>query len=287
MSAPQLLVPGPDGVWQPHEIGLVEQTNEDYQTGPGISKSQLDVMWRSPLDYWAKYVDPNREPEEPTQAKMLGSAIHSAILEPDLFPTQYVEAPDFNLRSNAGRAEFKAFKQEHAGCVVLRPEDRKLCLAIRDAVWRHPKASALLQGCVSEKSFYAIDPETGELIKCRVDALHPSGAYIADIKSTDDASPDAFGKSAANYRYPLQTAWYQDVFDAAFDEHPDTWVFIAVQKTWPHPIGIYYPEPEHIEEYRKAGRRDLKRIIECRERREWPDYGFTPQALQLPTWRKP
>jgi hypothetical protein len=215
---------------------------------------------------------------------VLGSAIHSAILEPDLFPTEFIESPDFNLRSNAGRAEFKAFKANHPGATILRPEDRKLCLAVRDAVYRHPHASALLADTVKEQSVYGIDPETGELVKCKVDALKNDGSMIIDVKSTDNAAPRAFGRSAHDYRYPLQTAWYNDVFDAALGEHPPTWVFLAAEKAWPHPVGIYFIEPEQLTFYREQGRQDFHRILRCRRGQHWPDHGFQPQALVLPPW---
>jgi len=149
----------------------------------------------------------------------------------------------------------------------------------------HPVAAGLLQGGKAEQSFYAIDKETGELIKCRTDYL--AGDIIVDVKTTDDASPAGFGKSAANYRYPLQVAWYHDVLDAAFVEHPAHWVFLAVEKEPPYAIGLYFAQPEDIVRARPAGRRDFLRIVEHKRSGEWPDYGVEALPLQLPSWWKP
>lgn len=283
----QQLYPDADGVLQPHPTGLVQQTNDEYHSGPGISKSHLDaIASASPRHYWHKYLNPNRERAEPTAAMVMGSAVHSAILEPDLFPSEVIEAPEFDRRTKVGKAEYEAFKAANAGRIILPPEDYATCLAIRDAVHTHPVAAGLLQGGKAEQSFYAIDPETGELIKCRTDYLHDSGAMIVDVKTTEDASPAGFGKSSANFRYPIQTAWYNRVLDTCYGEHPETWVFLAVEKKPPYAIGLYFMEPELLERAAIAAQRDFMRIVEHRRSGEWPDYGIEPQPLVLPGWSK-
>lgn len=287
MNAPaQILIADEDGVLTPHPLGLVERTNEQYHRGPGVSKSHLDtIAGASPRHYWHKYLNPDREPEEPTPAKVLGSAIHSIILEPDLFTTDFVANPGIERRSNAGKAEYAAFIAENAGKTILTDEQMQQCLAVRDAVHLHPVAAGLLTGGHAEQSFYAIDSETGELIKCRTDYL--VGDMIVDVKSTDDASPTGFGKSAANFRYPLQVAWYHGVLDAAFGEHPPHWVFLAVEKDPPYALGIYFTEPADVQRARVAARRDFLRIVEHKRSGQWPDYGIEALPLTLPTWWRP
>lgn len=271
-----------------NKLGLVIESNEEYHSHTeSISKSHLDTIANaSPLHYWSKYLDPNRERSEPTPAMVLGSAIHSAILEPDLFGQEYVTEPTgINRRANAGKAEYEAFCAANKGKTVLGTDQMEACLAVRDAVHRHPLAAGLLTGGNAEQSFYAVDPETGELIKCRTDYM--AGDLIVDIKSTEDASPEGFGKSAANFRYLVQTAWYQDVLDAAFGEHPELWVFLAVEKKPPYAIGIYYPNAADIAIARAAARRDFLRIVEHKRSNTWPDYASEARALSMPAWWKP
>ena len=285
---PPFLAPDADGVLAPHPIGLVDCTNEQYHSGPGVSKSHLDaIAGKSPRHYWQKYINPDRERTPPTPAMVMGSAIHSAILEPDLFPSEYVANPGIERRSNAGKAEYAAFEAEHKGKIVLSDEDFQACLAIRDAVHSHPLAAGLLTLGQAEQSFYGIDPETGELIKCRTDYMHDSGSMIVDLKSTEDASPDGFGKSAANFRYPVQIAWYHDVMDAAYGEHPEHWVFMAVEKKPPYAIGIYFTDPADVQRARVAARRDFMRIVEAKRAGVWPDYGAEALPLSLPAWWRP
>lgn len=283
---PQYLIADEDGVLTPHPLGLVEQSNDAYHSGPGISKSHLDkIASASPKHYWHHYLNPDRERDEPTPALVLGSAVHSIILEPDLFTGEYVANPGIDRRSNAGKAEYAAFIAENAGKTILTDDQMQTCLAIRDAVHTHPVAAGLLRGGASEQSFFGIDSETGELIKCRTDYM--VGDMIVDVKTTEDASPNGFGKSAANYRYPLQVAWYHGVLDAAFDHHPPYWVFLAVEKSPPYAIGIYYPDAADVQRASVAARRDFLRIVEHRRSGQWPDYGVEALPLALPTWWKP
>lgn len=286
--APQALYPDEDGVLTPHAVGIVLETNEQYHAGPGISKSHLDAAsGKSMRHYWHRYLNPNREPEPQTPAKMMGTALHCAILEPDLFPTEVIESPGFDRRTKVGKAEWEAFQAQHQGKVILEPDDYATCLAMRDAVYSHPEAGPLMRAAGrSELSVYAIDAPTGELIKCRIDRLLDSGSMIIDLKTTDDASPTGFGKSAANYRYPVQTAWYQRVLDAAYGEHPNDWVFLAIEKEPPYALGLYFMEPEPVMRAAIAAQRDFERIVEHRRKGEWPDYGMTPQPLLLPSWSK-
>lgn len=291
MTATEPLFADADGVLSPHPTGLLEMTNDEYHAGPGISKSHLDAIHSgSPLHYWYKYLNPERVPQEPTAAMVFGTAVHTAILEPDLLSTEIIKSPEFDRRSKAGKAEYEAFQTEHAGKIVLSPDDFDACLAIRDAAHHHPVAGGLLQGGKAEQSFFAIDPATGELIKCRTDYIHDSGAMIVDVKTTEDASPGGFGRSSANFRYPVQTAWYNRVLDTLYGEHPATWVFLAVEKKPPYAIGLYYIEAsangDLLERADIAAQRDLQRIVDHKRSGQWPDFAIEPMPLELPGWSR-
>jgi hypothetical protein len=79
------------------------------------------------------------------------------------------------------------------------------------------------------------NPE-GMLLKGRVDivAIDQHGATtIADVKTTEDASIEAFSKTIAQYGYAQQAAYYMDLLGASH------FVFIAVEKTAPYAVGVY------------------------------------------------
>lgn len=261
--------------------------NEHYHASPGISKSHLDeITGRSPMHYWAKYLDPNREPERQTPATALGQAIHSAILEPDDFVSRFAIGLDLPRRSNADKATHAAFAFQNKDKTILDKEDYDACVRVRDVAHRHPIASGLLQGGTAEESFYAVDAESGELVKCRTDYMSGNREMIVDVKSAEDASPFGFGKAAGNYRYDVAVPWYLDVIAAATDYQPKHWVWVVFEKVWPYAIGIYYATPEQIHAARGVGRRDFKRILRAKAANEFPDYGNEVLPLALPGWIK-
>lgn len=270
-------------------MGLVQCSNEEYHSAPGISKSHLDtIAGRSPKHYWHRYLNPDREPEAQTPAKILGTAIHAAILEPDLFTSGFVPNPGIERRSNAGKAEWAAFCAENTGKVILSDEDYQACLKVRDAVYADELAGGLLRvPGKSEQSFWALEPDTGELIKCRYDRLLDDGSAAVDVKSTDDASPAGFGKSVWNYRYHLQPPWYFDVLDILYNETPRAWAFLAVEKEPPYAVGVYYATPEQMSLGREIARRDFMRIVEHKRSGKFPGYtAGGPLPVEFPGWAK-
>jgi exodeoxyribonuclease VIII len=272
------------------QLGIVEMTNDKYHAAPGVSKSHLDYVADNGLrKYWHRYLAPEgqRIIDKETPAKVLGSAIHCAVLQPDLLRQMYVANPGIDRRSNAGKAEYAAFEAENKGKTILSDDDFQTALAIRDAVLRDDVARGLLAGCDTEQPVFAIDPETGELVKCQLDAVNWGSALVVDVKSTDDASERGFGKSAHNYRYDWQCGWYHDVLVTAFGEPFKAWVFLAVEKTYPYEIVPYMAQPHQIERGRVQAREQFMRIARARQTGHWPGHGGNGvMMLEMPEWRR-
>jgi hypothetical protein len=262
--------------------GLVEISNDDYHAGPGISKSHLDVAAESMFKYWDGYVNPNRERKEPTPAMILGTATHSAILEPDLFPSQFIAMPEgLTRQTKAGKEHYEELLA--TGKTVLKHDEFKHCLAMRDAVHLHPVAGPLFKNGRSEQAYYAIDNETGELIKCKPDFMNDNG-FMVDLKKTTDASPDGFAKSVANYRYYVQAPWYLDILERLYSEAPPYFIFVAVEETRPYDIGVYFVDNAQLELGRRRYMKDLRRIAECKATGNFPGYSSQIEPLRLPKW---
>jgi exodeoxyribonuclease VIII len=63
-------------------------SNADYHGGPGVSKSLLDIINRSPAHMKAAQDRPKEE-RVPTVAQAIGSAFHALVLEPPVFVSEY------------------------------------------------------------------------------------------------------------------------------------------------------------------------------------------------------
>lgn len=311
MNAPaQLLVADADGVLTPHPLGLVECTNEQYHSGPGVSKSKLDAIAISPLNYWDQYVNPDREPREEKHCFAVGDGTHKLVLEPGTFEltygvgfdkTAYPDAlntaddlkkalserglmisgakPELARRlvDEAGYPRDKIMmflEEEHnkslAGKIEMPAKDYKNMLGMLNAVHNHHTAGDLLLGASTEQSFYWID-ENGVLRKCRTDAITNDAAWVLDLKTTDDVSEEGFGKTIQYRRYDVQAAWYLDILQALYgSDAPRGFAFIAVQKTRPFDVAVHYLEPHHIQRGRELYQSDLRRLIECERTGIWP-----------------
>lgn len=266
---------------------ILGMSNEDYHSSDGISKSGLDLIAKSPLHYWSKYIDPNREPRVPTPAMILGTAIHTAVLEPDSFAATYRVAPAVDKRTKDGKATWEAFVAdcEANSLTPITLADLEVCNSISDVVRKHHTAIELLGEGVPEVSMFWEDPTTGVLCKCRPDWIS-NGSILVDLKSTVDASSEGFMKSAFNYRYWVQAAWYMDGVALATGSRPEAFVFVAFEKEPPYACGFYYATEDMIE----AGRAEYRKLVDtyasCLKYQNWHGYSPELQPLAMPAWFK-
>lgn len=175
--------------------------------------------------------------------------------------------------------------ENNPGRIVLTPETWDQLHAMANAVHSHPAAGALLTGCPgeAEKSVYWNDAITGVLCRCRPDWWRDDNV-IVDLKTTEDASPEGFAKSMANYRYDVQAAYYLDGVQQATGKRPKAFVFIAVEKKTPYGVGVYVLDSDSLELGRAQYQHDLRIYAECVRTGEWPGYGDKIQTISLPAW---
>jgi exodeoxyribonuclease VIII len=255
-------------------------TNAEYHARPEVSKSGLDQLRRSPLHYWNRYLNPDRLIEPPTEAMVLGSALHARVLEPHLFDDEYIVAPQgIDRRTKEGKLRWADFEAQAEGRTVLKAEDAARIEAMAAAVHRHPAARTILRlpgKC--EQSYFWTDEATGVDCKCRPDWHSDNRKLIADVKTTDDASPRGFIRSVMKYRYHVQAAFYSQGIGA------EEFLFIAVEKKPPFAVAVYATPPNLIERGANEALQDLRLLATCRSENKWPGYGDEIQSLVVPDW---
>jgi exodeoxyribonuclease VIII len=264
--------------------------NADYHALTSVvSKSHLDLVARSPLHYWARYVDPKRVEPEPTAAMLLGTAVHTLVLEADQFAVRYVAAPEgIDRRYKAGKELFAEWEAQAAGRTVLTKADADLIQAMGRAVHGHPAAAYLLGlPGKAETTHMWTDEATGLECKCRPDWLLDDGSLIVDLKTTEDASPAGFGKSIAAYRYHVQAAHYLTGIERATGRRPEQFIFICVEKKAPHAVAVYAADAEMVAAGQVTAERDMLLLAECRDADYWPAYSDQIETISLPAWMRP
>lgn len=364
--------------------------NAEYHSGPGISKSGLDLIHRSPMHYHAVVTAENDR--VPTPAQELGTAAHALILEPEVFTATYClalrrsDVPDAiedrevlvemvnklnetrlpKLTTSGKKDELieriiaeVAPRNVDVGALASAGElanmkgDELKAIITADNTSREGKLSTsgsrhelaeLLRANGQQVTLWSdvweewqqnnpgriiLSPEVWEQIHAMRDAVmaHPAARavltimndVIGDLKTTEDASPEGFAKSMANYRYDVQAPYYLDGVKKALEQgkctppakgaselsvywvdeatgvlcrcRPDWWrgypknfVFIAVEKKPPYAVGVYVLDSASTDIGRAIYQHDLQVYAECLASDKWPGYGDLVQTINMPTW---
>jgi exodeoxyribonuclease VIII len=189
------------------------------------------------------------------------------------------------------------------GKTIISADEHAQACGMRDAVMAHPAARGLLTTVPgrAELSAYWRDAETGVLCRCRPDFWRADGILV-DLKTTDDASPEEFGRSVLKWRYHVQAAMYLDGTRAAAEQGggleliadpeqgegfaaiPEHFLFIVVEKKPPHAVAVYKLDAMSLQHGLAEYRRDLARYAECLAADRWPAFGDTVQQTGLPEW---
>ena len=240
-----------------------------YHGTKALSKSGLDQFRKSPAHFraWQDGITKN----ESSPALEFGTAVHMAILEPELFAATYtVFAGD--RRTKDGKAAYEAVIA--SGKIPLNQEQWDNITGAAAAVHAHPAAAPLLNGIQTEVSCF--DNWMGVKVKARIDGLGKD--YIIDVKTTQDASPIAFAKSCAQFRYHVQAAWYQRITGV------NRFIFIAVEKEAPYGVACYELDEQAISLGHIIIEEQLRTYVECEQLNSWPCYSSHIQSLSLPAW---
>jgi exodeoxyribonuclease VIII len=259
--------------------------NTDYHAHPAISKSHLDLIARSPLHYWARYLDPKRVAPEPTAAMRLGTALHTHVLELSRWDEEIAVAPVCDRRTKAGKDAFASFEASSAGKTVITADDAEVVMAMGRSIMRHPGAAMLLGlPGKAETTHMWTDATYGVDCKCRPDWLTDDGSIMVDLKTTRDASPRGFRRSIGDYRYHVQAGWYMHGVQAATGKRPDQFIFICVETTAPYAVAVYAADAEMIERGYEQAMFDLGKLATCRAADSWPSYSDQIETISLPSW---
>lgn len=260
---------------QPAIPNAASLTREQYDAATGINWSALKHMGRSP----AHYQQAQATPMEDTDALRLGRCVSMAVFEPDIFGAR-VAVWDGGRR--AGK-EWQAFCQANAGREILTEEQYAQCIAIQRAVGTDPTASKWIREGRGEVSAQWIHTVAGRQVLCkgRLDCVAPP--TILDLKTTRDASPEAFGRQSWGLEYHAQAAWYVDGWELATGKRLP-YALVAVEKEAPWAVQVY-TVPEHVLEIGRQRYRDLlRRLVQCKADNQWPGYSTGPLELTVPRW---
>lgn len=189
------------------------------------------------------------------------------------------------------------FYASNEGRQILSNDDWDMLMRMRDAVNAHPAARWLLTEAAN---------------------------VVVDVKTCDDASPEAFARSIANWRYHVQHPFYIDGLRQALEQsaetpptgaaelsaywtdpetgllcrcRPDFWrgepkhfIFLAVEKSAcvvngvAKGVAVYKLRDESVALGRDEYRANLRTVAECEASGKWPGYSQKIEPIDLPAW---
>lgn len=203
-------------------------TRQEYEAIDACNFSTLKELRRSPLHYAYRL----REPRKDTKTLAMGRAVHAAVFEPDRFPLDYA-LWDGERRGKA----YAEFCEQHPAQTILKAEEYRTALAIRDAVRSHPVARpALTPPGEAEKAITWTDEATGLRCKGRLDWWRIG--LLCDLKTTTDVDRDRFQALAYRMGYHAQLALYRAGLVANHLDAPVPRI-IAVESAPPHDVAVF------------------------------------------------
>lgn len=255
----------------------------EYHADPAFSQSQAKTLLTCPALYHWQLTHPAPRKREfdfghAAHKKVLGVGLDVEVVPADLLSS------DGGVRSNPAKAWVA--ERETAGILVVKPDVIETVDAMAAAIESHDAARRIL-ACEgeAEQSMWWTDERTGVECRGRVDFLAATagGLINVDYKTTTDASPKGFAKSAGNFGYHVQAAAYGDGLRHLTGEDVPT-ILIAQEKTPPYLVAVYQVSAYDVSTGLTRWREALDTLVDCRARDEWPAYSPDITTLYLPSW---
>ncbi|MCD8212867.1 MAG: PD-(D/E)XK nuclease-like domain-containing protein [Campylobacter sp.] len=260
-------------------------TNKEYHARAEISKSDLDLLAKSPFHF--KFKD-EFEREE-SKALILGSAVHKLVLEPLDFEKEFIVEPQADKRTKAGREAYDEFLARLGDKTPLDSQTLQKAKEIAGKVNGAKQTALFLKDGLAEQSYFG--QIEGVKVKCRPDFYNENLGLVVDLKTTSDASAAGFAKSVANFNYHIQAAFYSDILRQN-GKTVNNFLFIAVETKKPYMVGFYELDNVAIEQGRESYLKLLELYKLCLKRNEWWGYSKfdgqsinAVQTLSLPAWK--
>jgi PDDEXK-like domain of unknown function (DUF3799) len=262
--------------------GLPESAYHERSGDVWVSNTGLKHAARSPAHFCA-WLDGDDSTD--SAALAFGRIFHAAALEPERFARTYASEPDFgDMRTKAAKALRDEWREANAGRESVAAGDYGRITSMVAALRAHSRVSRLLAGGASEVTALWTDSATELRCKARADYYVPARNIIVDLKSTEDASEEAFVRTVERYRYHWQAALYRAGFAVATGGEPPRFVFVAVEKAAPYGVGVFSLSDEWLARGAAQVGATMARLGEASKAGQWGSYDEAIRVLSMPKW---
>lgn len=247
-----------------------ERYHADPCVVPSLSSSLVKVLLReSPRKAFFSHPKLNKDHREEHDGKFdIGTAAHSLLLEGDDC-MHVVEANDWRTkaaqeaRENAralGKLPLLAYQATKVRWMVMAAQEFIENSEI-STYWKD--ADSEVTGVWREQDIW---------LRCRFDRITKNRRVIMDYKSTEDASPDSFGRQLVRMGYHLQDSFYRRCARALGIVGP-RFVFAVQSVEEPYECSLHGCDPALQEIADFEVERAVRLWRECITKKSWPSYG--------------
>lgn len=174
--------------------------------------------------------------------------------------------------------EWEKFAEANASKMIVKQAELETAQAMAKSLLCHEEARQYVQGGeYVEHTFQAL--MGGRLIRFTPDTFEP-GAFLFDLKTTTDASPERFPWQALKLGYHGQLAFYLDGVELLGIQPPETVAIAAIESKPPYAVCLYTLTPAAIDFGRRLYRKWFEDFLNCERSGSWPCYG--PGVLDAP-----
>ncbi|MDE9542848.1 PD-(D/E)XK nuclease-like domain-containing protein [Xenorhabdus bovienii] len=244
-------------------------SNEDYHKDKAMGSTTIKAISVSPANLYFN-------PFKGSKSTQIGTAVHAALLEPELFEREFVLKPEINTRNSK---DYKALLEgTDAEKILINSEVETVTKMVESAWMNNDFVDYMCGSGHSEVSMFATCPETGLNLKCRFDRLSEHHPYPLDIKTCKDAAERGFSQAFGKYHYHVQAAFYLYVLKLVTGRELNQFCFFALQNTPPYKNCMYYIGEDSLELGYKTMFESLHKLKECMD-----DESLRTEGMVLPS----
>lgn len=209
-----------------------------------------------------------------TDDMVLGSALHTAFLEPELAATKIA------VWTGAARrgGEWEDFKAANAGRSLLTGGQHEKLIGMVRSLRRHPEVRRWLAK-IESTEVSAVGLLDGLMVKGRTDAL--TADPLIDLKKVVSGNKRTIGRTVYDFGYHIQAAVYTRLFKRS------RFILMTVEDSPPYDVAPYELSPAFIGRGWDEARKVIDGIKECEATGLWPGRCSSIETLDEPEWLAP
>lgn len=237
-------------------------SESEYRSLPALNASRFKAFHRSPYHFF------NQKEVETTEAMKIGTAIHTAMLQPNLYSSEIGYLPDVDGRTTEGKAIKKAFEEMYAGKTILKAASKDVVERACSAIVRSDEWDAIKETKTMRYEQVLMCDLFGTACKSRLDLIDVEGGIIRDIKSCDDASIEKFKYTVKDRLYWLQAGFYTLMAEVVFNKRFN-FEFIAVETSEPSSALFHAVDEQELLKWKRVVETMLIKYKSCVDADIW------------------